>query len=231
MVTAVSSWRSMSHHLLLLLFAPLSLCCSRRFEVSLQEPTAWASGGACYPLCPVVTLEQGVNTSYDGYSAATFPQSTTWSPELGCPEVQGLPQDWCLHIPYSNASGTQDIAATNGLSFLYDGDNVCTQMMKSKAVVRNASGELSAEVFWSLERACAAAEEGELLADFRFMLWDLSRVGGEDGGACDVPNYWLSCDDSIVRSVRVWGGTSHASASARLILALLVLTTYTWSNM
>ena len=75
-----------------------------------------------------------MNTSYAGYSAATFPQSTNWNSEFGCPELEDLPEDWCLDIPYSNASGTQDMAANNGLSFLYDGGEVCTQMMKSKAV-------------------------------------------------------------------------------------------------
>ena len=96
--------------------------------------------------------------------------------------------------------------------------------MESMATVYNSSmGELRASVTWKMERQCHKAEEDVALLDFRFMLWDLSHVGGENGANCKGQYYWLNCDDTVVQNILVWGGTAQVTASLGLLVSTFFL--------
>ena len=211
--------------LFLLVIIPSFSCCkSSSFEVSIQQVSPHvASGGSCYPSCPVLRLHEGENTTFniDTGFIMSFPDAG-FLYYGSCPDLLDYSSDWCQNITYSYAPVPLNISQE--LSLLYESNQVCGQMMESMATVYNSSmGELRASVTWKMERQCHKSEEDVTLLDFRFMLWDLSQVGGENGANCKGQYYWLNCDDTVVQNILVWGGTAQVTASLGLLVSTFLL--------
>ena len=202
----------------LLVLHPAS-CCKRSFEVSIQRvATGLGSGGICYPLCPVIALQDGENTTFSKDDLTTGPYAAYGSFQEWCEAgvfLDGGGWTECQNLTYTTDTIPANIK--QGLSLLYHGDTVCGQLVTRKATVVNSTAHVS----WGLDRQCRGAEDGEKLLDFRYMVWDLSVEGGESGDECDE-HLW-TCDEGLVTSVLVWGGAGHGRASAGMVAAGLAV--------